>query len=685
MISGQWSVATAHSLEPIAISMPVYLPTAITGNSRLLVTLGASGEIMGLFYPWIDFPQNVYECMMAFHFPGRTPHFCWTFQRCWERKQSYVDDSSPCVRTHLTHRDPSLALTITDLVLPDEEAFVREFEAELSGIPAHLYQYFDLALGEVQSKDSVRYVEELGVMVQYWRDLCFVVGGDRSDQFQCGQVGRASSAKEDMQDGRLQGNIQDIGNVNFALGWQLPSSAAGGEARRRPLRRRFLIACGRSEEEARERFLRVSRVPTQELVQSCVDKWSASATTVPQFQEEDTRLAPIYQRAVSSLYLLRDARGGAFLAAPEFDPNFEQSGGYGYCWPRDASEAALTLLKIGDLAPLEQFFAWCKAAQASAGHWNQRYWLWGKVAPAWCLFEDFNQIDQTASVLFAFACWWRALDARHKARAWRKFGGMVSRGANFLVKATSASGLHRSATDLWESFRGSFTYSNTAICAALKAVSQVAEEMDAPRRAKRWARAAGRTRQAIMERLWTGTSFARGITNDGELDNTPDSSILGLIDPFGVLDLSDQSDREKAESMVKSLEAALKTQLPGGPALKRFANDPYLGGSVSAVSTLWLARVLLLLAKEGYDSQHQDSGDSTPQAASLKPQAALESALAYIKTVAHHTTETGLLPEMIGVPPGPPYWAAPHLWASASYIMACFYLQEAREALQRRG
>jgi GH15 family glucan-1,4-alpha-glucosidase len=339
----------------------------------------------------------------------------------------------------------------------------------------------------------------------------------------------------------------------------------------------------------------------------------------------------------------------------------------------------LTLLKLGDLAPVGEFFSWCRSAQAKEGHWNQRYWLWAKLGPAWCLFEDFNQIDQTASVLFAFSAWWRLLDAGQKAKAWKRFRNMVSRAADFLVKATQPSGLHRQASDLWETFRGSFTYSNAAISASLKSLGQVAEEMDAPRLAERWANAAALTRQAILERLWTGSTFVRGIV-DGRLDTTPDASVLGLVDPFQVLDLANEDDRKKAESLVKSLQTSLTVQLPGGPALKRFAGDTYLEGAASAVSTLALARVLLLLAAES--SKLETRGSKEPQAghAGINPQDAIQSALAYIRTVIHNTTQTGLLPEMICPPPQTPYWAAPHLWASASLIMACFYLEEARAA-----
>ena len=45
--------------------MPVYQPNAVLGNSRVLVTVGANGELMTLFYPHIDFAQNLHEGMPA--------------------------------------------------------------------------------------------------------------------------------------------------------------------------------------------------------------------------------------------------------------------------------------------------------------------------------------------------------------------------------------------------------------------------------------------------------------------------------------------------------------------------------------------------------------------------------------------------------------------------------------------
>ena len=49
--------------------MPVYQPNAVVGNSQVLVTLGARGELMTFFYPHIDFSQNIHEGMPAVSTP----------------------------------------------------------------------------------------------------------------------------------------------------------------------------------------------------------------------------------------------------------------------------------------------------------------------------------------------------------------------------------------------------------------------------------------------------------------------------------------------------------------------------------------------------------------------------------------------------------------------------------------
>ena len=95
---------------------------------------------------------------------------------------------------------------------------------------------------------------------------------------------------------------------------------------------------------------------------------------------------------------LTDRQTGATIAAPEFDPSFEQSGGYGFVWPRDLGYVVLSFLAAGrgDLAV--PALRWLAREQAPEGLWLQRYWTDGSLAPSWGL----HQLDETGMAVFAY-------------------------------------------------------------------------------------------------------------------------------------------------------------------------------------------------------------------------------------------------------------------------------------------
>jgi len=57
------------------------------------------------------------------------------------------------------------------------------------------------------------------------------------------------------------------------------------------------------------------------------------------------------------------------------------------------------------------------------------------------------------------------------------------------------------------------------------------------------------------------------------------------------------------------------------------------------------------------------------------------SAETYLRAALACRTDTGLFPELGGGGALAPYWAAPHLWASAAFVTACFRRAEALEGV----
>jgi oligosaccharide amylase len=643
--------------------MAVYLPTSVVGNSRTLVTLGHAGEVMGFFYPHIDYAQNVKECMTAVYCgePGRG-QLVWTFEGEWTKAQSYVPDTNVVVTT-LTNAKRGLRLTLTDLIPPNAEVFLRRFTIENVGrapFTGRLFQYFDLNLGEVSDRNAARRLTHDDAIVQEWRHLCLAVNGDPFDQFQCGKASpdAHSNAKRDMMDGALMGQRLDIGDVSFAVGWnaQLPPQQS--------LTRHLIIAPGLGERQALQTLREARQRGFQSLYEETETYWrqwlerARPVNVRPPFDAA-------YRRALLTLPMLYDEHYGSFLGAPEFDPLYEDSGGYGYCWTRDAAEVVVALSQVGYPEYAERFFQWCDKTQHDDGFWHQRYWLGGDVGPTWCTYDDAIQIDQTGAVLWAMQAHAQTLPDERRLSFIKRHWQTVRRAAEYLRASLNGNGLHQTAFDLWETFRGSFTYSNASIYAAMQAAAAFAQAMERPQLADEWSDVAQRVKQACGSVLWNGQRFARGLNERDEVDLTIDSSILGTVDPFDMLSLQDENELRMVESIVRSIEQTLSAPIDSGRGIRRFEWDSYAGGPPATVNTLWFVRVLLRIAK-----QYAEARD-LPRARALR-----ERAMPYLLTSLRRTTPSGLLPELMAGPHGKPYWAAPHGWASASLVFNVLLLDE---------
>jgi oligosaccharide amylase len=641
--------------------MAVYQPNAALGNARVLVTLGASGEIMTFFYPHVDFAQNVHQGMPAVYLgdPGHGV-LTWTYEDAWERRQAYEPRRNVLV-TALRHPATGLELTITDFVLLDRDALVRRFELHNAGDGERagaVMQYLHLRLGEIAGRNSARRLDDHAAIVQYFRDTCFAMGGDPPDATQIGKAGGGNGAKGAMSHGWLNNQREELGDVDSVRAWRF--RLAPGESWTRV----FVVAAASREPDALA-LLADCRAEGFEALHAATvhgwDAWLAQAKPVAL----DAEFAEPYYRALLTTRLLYDAEYGAFLAAPEFDPDFERCGGYGFVWPRDAAEVVLALEEAGLPAMVEGFFAWARDAQHAEGYWDQRYWASGAVGPGWCSFLDSIQIDQTGSMVHALGVHAaRLVEEADRADFRARYWSVVERAASYLERALGANGLHTQAFDLWEKFRGSFTYSNASIHAALLTAAEWGEEHGEIERAQVWRDAAVRIKAELLAQCWNGAYFARGLTTDGQVDWGIDSAMLGVFDPFPLLSLDVPEERAMVESAARTVVDRLTTYLPPGPAIIRHKGDDYVDGSAGGVNTLWLARVLLRLAVWYRD---------VDAAASAAYRAQAET---YLRTVLGRATPgTGLLSELIGSHTTP-RWAVPHGWAMASYVQCALLLQE---------
>lgn len=546
-------------------------PTAILGNGSLLATLSARGDVERLFWPSLDRGSHVGELQFGVVLDGHAD-------------QSYLHDANV-----LLTRDGGVE--VTDLVHELEPVLLRRIRGA-QRLTVHCRPELDGVKGGLASSvDGHR-------VVFYRRDVALAIGAAGADAFATG-----------------------LGAAHGGL-----SLEANGDAV-------VAIAFGGTSREAVARLDAALQQDFDELVSARVRHDMARLASAEVSVNGD--VGQLYRRSLLALELLSDRNSGAVIAAPELDPEFLHSGGYGFVWGRDLAFIVLAFLAAGrdDLA--RRALCWLPTAQEPEGLWLQRHWTTGALAPSWCR----HQLDETGAILFAYDAAWRELrDGELDAELWPS----AQRAADFLLGTIEPDGLPVATADLWEERDGRHAFTAAAISGGLRAAAAMALRHE-PELAADYDAAAESVRAAIERELWSDF-HGRYLRSLG--DPTLDVSLLGLAWPFAAVD--------PAGERMRATVAALQEEL-GCPAgsLRRYAGDTYAGGNRWVLAALWLG-----LWYRQVGERH-----------------GLERALTYALSA---QTKLGLLPEQV-TDDGEPAWVVPLAWSHAMLLLA------ARPELSFRG
>ena len=650
--------------------MPVYLPTATIGNEDVLVSVGPAGEIMGWFYPHRDHAQNVYQCMPCVYTGAAgfgSLHWSWGDE--FTREQSYLPRTNILV-TKLHSQSLALTLEFRDVVPESGAALhrtVRVTSHSSSNVELGIFTFGDWNIDGIRTGNGICYDQENDVLIQRHRSTTAIFGGDMLQMWQCGKAGRnwGNNAIYDMEDGWLNRQDLEIGDVNWAIGRRIalePGAStsftvifvtAANDSEAISLWNRMKNHSHESICEERESLDLKSLEPGLNTLMSVLKGHNGHpAAVIPKHLQE------AYERSLLCLPLLC-GREGVAVAAPEFDPEFVSCGGYGYFWPRDGAEYLSGLLDAGYPQYAIGCFDWCTRHQDSSGLWHQRYFLNGQAAPNWCLPPHHLQIDQVGAVLWAMGKW--TLQGGELSKDHRD---MMRKAACYQRSRLTSQGVHASAFDTWETFIGSFTYSNAALWAGFKAAASILNDSEFEDDAKRM-------KDGVLHHFVHNGALTRGFNEHGQADVTIDSSALGAIEPFGLLDLTNGHELAIAEGTLNTITSQLETDWEGGRAIRRFQGDAYVGGVPACVKTLWMARCCCTVAERLLElGRREDSLELADRAEG------------YLTTVLKRATCTGLLPELMQGPDQQRFWAAPHGWAMSSYVSALLKLARLRTNLQ---
>lgn len=585
-----------------------HLPAAVLGNGSLLATLSARGELERVFWPRVDWAQQLGELRLGIMSEGRTR---WLDEEPFTHEQSYFQDAT-VLRTLV--RDGDLELELVDHVVAGAPVLARRLRTDERGL--RLVVYCRPELAESRRYGGVWAHPESGCVVFYRRDMALAVGVIPTGKVSCGaDKGEIPSVVDEAAPGKIGAASSAHGPADAVLIADLNGEAV------------LLCAFGASPDAALAELARHAGVQHDELLDARVRHDADRLVSAPPEMSGVEGLGPLYRRSLLVFDLVASRDTGGVIAAPELDPEFVESGGYGFVWPRDLAFTALAFLASGREDLLRRALAWSLRTQSAEGVWLQRHWTDGFLAPSWTQL----QLDETGAMLLAYEAAFRELrDDSLDRELWLA----ARRAANFLVEFREpGTGLPQPSFDLWEEDEGRHAYTAASVIGGLRAAACMAGRHER-RLAEGYSRAADEVRDALETELWSEEQghYVRS-TDDSRLD----SSLLGLAWPFGAVD----ARSPRMRSTVKAIERALAA---GAGGLRRYEGDTYAGGNAWVLAALWLGLV------------HRQAGHGAGHLRSL----------AYATDV---QTVLGLLPEQV-TDDGRPAWVVPLTWSHAMLVLA---------------
>jgi len=305
---------------------------------------------------------------------------------------------------------------------------------------------------------------------------------------------------------------------------------------------------------------------------------------------------------------LLTAPTGAHIAAPEFDPFYSHSGGYGYTWFRDEAETGRNLLDADRLLDLDlqrhiettaDFFC---STQQPDGSWSHRAWaVDGSLAPGWAhsrvegAGNDEYQADQTASAVAFLATLLSERGESLDEELAASIRETVHDALEVLDETLEADGLPTRAQNLWENMEGRFTHTAASYLLAYATVADAPVDHHT-------AVHAGEQAETIvdsLDQLWSEQREIYGLrlNKSGKIDNRVDSATFAIVEALAAYDRIAELDDSLVDRLTKHIRHVFDVLYrdPDGTdvaGLARFEGDTWRaagqsGEKIWSVSTAW--------------------------------------------------------------------------------------------------
>lgn len=347
----------------------------------------------------------------------------------------------------------------------------------------------------------------------------------------------------------------------------------------------------------------------------------------PKFQQLSLHQKRDYLKS-SSLFILNSltSQNGAIIAAPECDPDFEFSGGYGYVWPRDAAFCALALMRCGLYKSAKAILLFLKNVQNHDGDYFQRFDCQNNKAPSWCEL----QADQLGLVCIAMS---EYLKYENDSIIFYS----LKKGIHKLINDFAERGSLQNSFDLWEEKYGLHFYSHVCAYGALHRAIKFLPELESQIKNSMQICYEFCTKHLYIDKKHL---FARSLDAKHNLDLQADISLLSCIFPISEFPIEHNVKLSIFEYCYEKLTTKAGTL--------RYENDHYMGGNSWILAGFWMAQAARELSITKID---------------LK-----EVAFEIFKKSINLCNETGFFSEQIDSHSGKPIWVMPLAWSHAFYL-----------------
>ena len=544
------------------MSQSKYYNKAIIGNGVVLACLDEKAELIRLYYPNIDYFQNIDFYNLGFVYDNAN-YVCW-FKDSQVLNQYYDGN---ILYTKLARDD--VEILIRDYCLVDKNIVVRKIKFSR---PLSLMVY-----SKINSNPN-KLVSGMCVdnsLIQYAQDL---------------YINTFSNTK--IIKSQINNVKENINNVSLKLEDYIGMSDESAVMYDATKEITLYISLESKLKSSFEASNYLKTVKEEELFDNTKKYWREFLEGHLNYYIKDKNFSnkeiDIIERSILMFALLTNKDTGAVLASPDVDENFTKCGRYGYCWPRDALFINDAMLKLGMFDEVTKFYTiWADKTQLSNGLFEQRYYSNGELAPSWGL-----QIDETSSMIIGIS----------KLEDSKKYFHVVEKAIVGLIEFLNDNYISKSCYDLWEERKDSHLYSTSSIYYALEVGREVIKDFpECDHLVNEIDILQPKVLEGIKREFIKDNCFIRSKNNFAT-----DISLLGVVTPFNVVNYND----EVALNTVNKIENELRTQNGG---YLRYAGDLYMGGNPWIISSLWLALYYIESnnyekAKELYDwvTEHAD-------------------------------------------------------------------------------